>query len=130
MMPNLRGQHLIAPKVNPKVVNNQMIGYGQQKRASMRSMDEHGRDSSQAKYKEISVNHTVKHMHDCTSEKKRSNLNTITGSNKIMHTSGNIHGERVTRDGLVPANSYTLTRSPFQSNGANVSSKPLHIMYK
>ena len=59
----------VAPSVNPRVISNQMIGYGRQKRSSMRSMNEGGNLVSESMGRD--VRNSITHTGNCTSEMKR-----------------------------------------------------------
>ena len=59
---HLRNIH--APKVNPKVVQNQMIAYGKMKRSSMKSVNEN-KNGSQLSNETHAVKNGVAHDKSC-----------------------------------------------------------------
>ena len=59
---HLRNIH--APKVNPKVVQNQMIAYGKMKRSSMKSVNEN-KNGSQLSNETHGVKISVAHDKSC-----------------------------------------------------------------
>ena len=139
-------QHLQAPKVNPRVLSNQMVGYGSQKRASMKSMDEasvmdqrkspignsnlqllSGGQTIGAKGDMMAMNHGIKHHSNCSSELKKSPIqqhrSPVFSQAAIQRFQQ--YGGGAPKSGLVPQNHAALQQAT--TNPFSTSSKPTSL---